>query len=113
MPVTRTKPRIPSLTRRFLVTLAVCAILALAARSIIGDRGLFEMWRQKSTYRRLTTEVQALRKENISLNREIRALRSQPLAIERIAREELGYARPGEITFILREDEGSGSALDR
>jgi cell division protein FtsB len=94
-----------SLRKRLILTLALCALLALVGRSILGDRGLFEVWRKKSSFERLSGEVQALRDQNSSLHREIEALRHNPLAIERIARENLGYARPGEITFVFREDD--------
>ncbi len=93
-----------SFRKRLLLTLALCAILALVGRSILGDRGLFEVWRKKSAHQQLSAEVQALRDENASLHRQIEALRHDPLAIERIAREELGYVRPGEISFVFRED---------
>ena len=93
-----------SLRKRILLTAALCAILALVGRSILGDRGLFEVWRKKSSYRQLTAEVQVLRDENTSLRQQIEALRHDPLAIERIAREELGYVSPGEIAFVFRED---------
>ena len=96
-----------SLKRRLLFTLSVCAILAMAGRSLVGDRGLFEVWRKKGAYQKLAAEVQALRVENVGLKAEIQALRSDPAAIERIAREQLGYSRPGEINFVFREDEGS------
>jgi len=62
------------------------------------------VWRKKSSHQQLSAEVQVLRDENTSLRRQIEALRHDPLAIERIAREDLGYARPGEITFVFRED---------
>jgi len=92
--------------KRILFTLALCGVIALGGRAVLGDRGFFEVWRKKSAFRELSGQVQALREENLSLTREIQALRSDPLAIERIAREELGYSRPGEITFIFREDQG-------
>jgi cell division protein FtsB len=107
--MTRVRNSVPpaSLMRRLLFTLSVCAILAMAGRSLVGDRGLFEVWRKKGAYQKLAGEVQALRVENVGLKAEIQALRSDPAAVERIAREELGYSRPGEITFVFREDEGS------
>jgi cell division protein FtsB len=103
----RSDRRRPATLRwRLLFTLGLCAALAMAGRSLIGERGLFEVWRKKGVHQKLAAEVQTLRAENVSLKREIQALRSDPIAIERIAREELGYSRPGEITFVFREDEG-------
>ena len=78
----------------------------MAGRSLVGERGLFEVWRKKSVHQQLAGEVLSLRAENVNLKREIQALRSDPASIERIAREELGYSRLGEITFVFREDEG-------
>ena len=101
----RERTALPSLRKRILITLAAAAILALAGRSLLGDRGMFEVWRKKSAYQQLSAEVQTLRDENVALQQEVRALRTDPLAIERIAREELGYSRPGEVTFVFREDE--------
>ena len=38
----------------------------------------------------------------------VEALRAEPDARERIAREQLGYARPGEVTFVLPEEAPAG-----
>jgi cell division protein FtsB len=92
------------LKKRLLLTLAVSAILALVARSLIGERGLLEVVRKKGAHQDLAAEVESLREENAKLQREIQSLRADPAAIERIAREELGYSKPGEITFLLRDD---------
>ena len=43
-----------------------------------------------------------LRADNARLAREAEALRSDPSAVERVARGELGWVRPGEIVFELR-----------
>jgi cell division protein FtsB len=43
----------------------------------------------------------ALREKNQALIEEIELLRTDPAAIERAAREELGFARPGELVFIV------------
>jgi cell division protein FtsB len=108
----RTRHEPVSLRKRILLTVALCAILALVGRSILGDRGLFEVWRKKTSFQQLTGEVQALRDQNTSLRHQIEALRHDPLAIERIAREELGYVRPGEITFVIREDNRTQAATN-
>jgi len=98
-------PRPVTLKRRIFLTLSVCAVLAMAGRALLGDRGLFEVWRKKGTHRKLAAEVEALRQENLALKQEIQSLRSDPAAIERLAREQLGFSRPGEINFVFREDE--------
>jgi cell division protein FtsB len=49
----------------------------------------------------LRARNQALAAENARLGREAEALRSDPAAIERVARTELGWVRPGEIIVDL------------
>lgn len=45
--------------------------------------------------------------DNERLAREAKALREDDLAVERVARRELGWVRPGEIVFQI-EDRGAG-----
>jgi cell division protein FtsB len=41
--------------------------------------------------------------ENRRLDSEIKALKSDPKAIEKEAREQLRYAKPGEVIYLLPE----------
>ena len=54
-----------------------------------------------------------LREETVRLGRQAEALRDDPDAIERVARAELGWVRPGEIVIDLARPagppEGTGS----
>ena len=50
-------------------------------------------------------EIEALRSENLQLSSEILDLRQSPRAVERVAREELGLARPDETVLLIREDD--------
>ncbi len=77
--------------------------VALVVGSLFGDGGLLELWQEQERERALGREVQMLRFENGRLADEIDALRRDPTAIERVAREELGLIRPGETVFLLRE----------
>jgi cell division protein FtsB len=78
--------------------LLVTAIVAVPLR-ILDEQGL-------PRYRALLHQRNAIRAENERLRREVRdlerdvqALRTQPETIERIARDELGMVREGEIVF--------------
>lgn len=81
----------------FFVVGLVAAIVLLAA--VTGERGYRDVRRQKARLSKLRAEVASLHRENARLLEEVRRLRSDPYAIEQIAREKLGYARPGEIVF--------------
>jgi cell division protein FtsB len=44
------------------------------------------------------------------LDAEIKALKSDPKAIEKEAREQLRYAKPGEVIYLLPEQRGPQTA---
>lgn len=82
--------------------LLVLAIVAVPLR-ILDDQGL-------PRYRRLHDELLDVREQNARLEREARALerdvealRTDPHAIERIARDEFGMVREGELVFQFPE----------
>lgn len=59
-------------------------------------------------YVRLSQDVKSLKErnqrlsdDNARMRREVEALRDDPRALERAAREELGLVKPGEIVFSL------------
>lgn len=79
------------------------ALIALVVGSLFGDRGILHLMAQRERALVLAREIEALRGENARLAGDIAALRTDPAAIERIAREELGLARPGETVFLIRE----------
>jgi cell division protein FtsB len=56
-------------------------------------------------------EIDQIDQENRKLQENVKALKSDPAAIERIAREEMGLARPGEYIFKLPAKPGDAPAL--
>ena len=101
----------PSQTRRLkalaVATLVVCGIVYGALRD---EEGVMHVFRERSRLQELSQSVNALRAENDQLRAEIKALREDPRAVERLAREDLGFSRAGEIVFIL---EGEPLGLNR
>jgi cell division protein FtsB len=94
----------PGLRRKAFVLGTVIALVALAVGSVFGDRGLLNLVERRRQVEALRLEIEALRAENTKLVGEITALRQSPRAIERLAREELGLARPDETVFLIREE---------
>jgi cell division protein FtsB len=74
-------------------------MLAMMAFTVWGDRGLLALWRTQHDLDRLVREVEIVEQKNATLAREVQRLRSDLGYIEKIAREELGLVRPGEIVF--------------
>lgn len=86
--------------RKFLAVAAmVASVLVLA--SVADARGFRRYLGLRNDLRTLEERNQELSSLNDSLKREIAALRKEPAALERAAREELGYVKPGEIVFHL------------
>jgi cell division protein FtsB len=81
----------------------VIALIALGVGSVFGDRGILNMLGERAKVEALHSDLEGLRAENARLSAEIGNLRTSPRAIERLAREELGLARPDETVFLIRE----------
>src|SRR5205085_1247223 len=67
-----------------------------------GDNGLPELLQVRREMRSLGQQIATLRAENAQLKRRAEALRSDPAAIEAVARETLGLARPDELVVTRR-----------
>jgi len=87
--------------RRRASFLLALALLALLVHDIFGDHGLLAMRRSQKEVEKLRQEIQQLNQDNARLAEEVKALKNDPKTIERIAREEMGLARPGELVFKL------------
>ncbi len=84
----------------------LAALVGLVAVSAANPDGLRKALRNEEEGRRLERENAALEETVARLRREVRALRGDPAALERAAREELGYVKPGEIIYKLDEEGG-------
>jgi cell division protein FtsB len=83
----------------------VIALIALSVGAVFGDRGILNMLSERDKVEALRAQLEELRAENARLSGQISDLRSSPRAIERLAREELGLARPDETVFLIRDTE--------
>jgi cell division protein FtsB len=68
---------------------------------LLGDRGLWDLRRQRERLANLLGEVSSLAAENARLEEEVARLRNDPAASEKIAREELNFVRPGDVVLVL------------
>ena len=87
--------------RRRLATSAVALLTVwLFLHVMFGANGMV-VYRQKRTeYQTLRHEIDALQKENDRYTAQVKALQTDPKTIEKEAREQLHYARPGEIVYV-------------
>jgi cell division protein FtsB len=89
--------------RRHVVWASVVVGLVLAIGSGVAEGGFRRSWRLRQDVKTLEDRNARLAQDNARLRREVEALRTDNAAIERAAREELGYVRPGEVVFDLEE----------
>lgn len=83
----------------------------LLVQDVFGTHGLLAMRRAQKEAARVQLEIDQINQENRRLQENVKALKTDPAAIERIAREEMGLARPGEYIFKLPAKPGEAPAL--
>jgi|SRR5215470_5258057 len=87
--------------RRRLATGAVLLLTAwLFIHVMFGENGMVVYKQKKTEIHRLQGDIDSLQQENERITNEIKALKSDPKAIEKEAREQLHYARPGEVVYV-------------
>ena len=79
----------------------MAAAAALAAFSAAAEGGFRRYSRRSREVEDLKVQNRAVAAKNARLLAEIQRLRSDDGAIERAAREELGFVRPGEVVISL------------
>jgi cell division protein FtsB len=67
---------------------------------MFGANGMVVYRQKKADYSNLQKEIGGLRQENGRFSEEIKSLETDPKAIEKEAREQLHYARPGEVIYV-------------
>jgi cell division protein FtsB len=101
--VAKLRPRLLSIyqVRRKLATAAVAVLTVwLFAHVMFGANGMVIYRQKKAEYQDLQKEIDGLQKENDTYNSHVKALKTDPKAIEQEAREQLHYARPGEVIYV-------------
>ena len=73
----------------------------LAFHVVFGANGMMVYEHKRTESKALDQEIKSLQLEQQRLNERIKALKSDPAAIEKEAREQLRYARPGEVVYSL------------
>lgn len=89
-------------SRRKLATAAIAALVCiLGYHAIFGANGFMVFHQKRTELQRLDQEIQTLQQDTARSEQQIKALKSDPQAIEKEAREHLHYARDGEMIYKL------------
>lgn len=82
-----------------LFTLALLVVGAAVLTNVVPYRQILDQHRQVEA---AAAELESLEDENSMLTARRDALQT-PVEIERLAREKLGYVRPGEVAYVVLE----------
>ena len=91
------------------------AVLALAGYyALFGGRySVFEVRDGAAERSDRQAHLDSLTKVNDALAARVDSLENDPLALERVAREEYGLVRPGELLYRPMEDDTIGGGVER
>ena len=89
-------------SRRLLATAAVGVLgLMLGFHIAFGQNGMISYFHKRDESKKLQQQLLDLQQENARISKQIDSLKTDPKTIEREAREQLRYARPGEVIYTL------------
>jgi cell division protein FtsB len=87
--------------RRRIATIAVTLLAAaLFAHVMFGANGMVVYKQKRAEYQALRQQIVEEQQENERYTQQIQGLKSDQKSIEKEAREQLGYAKPGEYVYV-------------
>jgi cell division protein FtsB len=87
--------------RHRIATVAVALLAAsLFVHVVFGANGMVIYRQKRAEYQALQKEIAQQQRENDRYTQQIQSLKSDEKAIEKEAREQLGYAKPGEYVYV-------------
>jgi cell division protein FtsB len=92
--------RLYHLRRRIATTSVLLLTAWLFLHITFGANGMVVYKQKRATIRNLQQQVNDLQRQNERYTDQIKALKTDPQAIEKEAREQLHYARPGEVVYV-------------
>ena len=87
--------------RHRIATIAVVVLtVSLFVHVMLGANGMVVYRQKRAEYETLKKQIVQTQQENDRCTQQIQALKSDDKAIEKEAREQLGYAKPGEYVYV-------------
>ena len=111
MGILREAGKTPERKQLSIVAGCAAALLSLVLLGIVGENGYLERRAQRREIQALSAEIEKIQQENQQLGHTIQDLRSDPHAIEELARERLRLGRPGEVIVTLPRDEPQAATV--
>jgi cell division protein FtsB len=98
---TRDTRRATQVTLKAVTLLSGVLTIVFLVSFFFSDRGIAELNHARRRVQDLRSDISRLEANNVRLRGEIDSAKKSTYSVERIAREDLGMARQGEITYML------------
>jgi cell division protein FtsB len=99
--------------RRRLATIAVAVVAgSLFVHVVFGVNGMVVYKQKRAEYQALRKQITSVQQENERYTQQIQGLKSDQTAVEKEAREQLGYAKPGEYVYVPPAPQKPGPVLN-
>lgn len=87
--------------RRRIATIAVTILtISLFVHVMFGANGMVVYRQKRAEYEALHKQIVQVQQENDRYTQQVQGLKSDQKSIEKEAREQLGYAKPGEYVYV-------------
>ncbi len=96
--------RATQVTLKAVILLSGVLTLVFLVSFFFSDRGIAELQHARRRVADLQTDIHRLEGENARLRAEIDSAKKSTWAVERIAREDLGMSKKGEVVYMLPKE---------
>jgi cell division protein FtsB len=87
-----------------LASVGICLLAAFVAYHVFtANNGIKVYFHKRAENHALQKEVERLKSENEDITKRVNSLKSDPQTIEKVAREEFKYTKPGEVVYMTQE----------
>jgi cell division protein FtsB len=96
--------------QKWLLAGAAVALFNLVLLIVFGDNGLVELSHLRDRQQALVEQNETLARENVDLHRTISRLKTDPVYIESVARNELGMVGKDDVILMRAGGKGQGQS---
>ncbi|HKI00160.1 MAG TPA: septum formation initiator family protein [Candidatus Sulfotelmatobacter sp.] len=104
--------RVYTLRRRIATAAVGVLAVSLLVHVMFGANGMVAYRQKRAAYETLRKQIERAQQENERYTQQIQGLKSDEKAIEKEAREQLGYAKPGEYVYVATPPAKPAPPLD-
>jgi cell division protein FtsB len=92
--------RIYALRRRIATVAVILLTVSLFVHVMFGANGMVVYKQKRAEYEALHKQINQVQQDNDRYAQQVQGLKTDQKAIEKEAREQLGYAKPGEFVYV-------------